>query len=532
MNDLKELSIYDWIVDNDIRTEVGLPLDFRDHRFMFDIYNDLTPIQVLMKAAQITASTCFSLKVPWVVKNIGMDAIYTLPTETDRNSFVGGKINRMIAQNPVLQKWTKDKDSVEQKQIGENLIHYRGTWTSKAAIMVPSDLNVYDEIDASKQSVIEQYATRLQHSKYRWEWYLSHPSAEGFGIHKVYEKSDQKHWFIECSHCGKWQYLDWPASIDLERQIFQCKECGGEIYDKDRRNGRWVRKYDREISGYWIPLLICPWVSAKEIIGYYNEKSEEYFYNKVLGLPFTGKGNKLTKNHLLKNLTSEIITPTDKDRMIIGVDTGLKIDYVMGGVKGLSFHGECEDYTELDKHMKEWPKAIAIVDGGGDLIGSRKFQRRWPGRVFICYLTGNKTGTDEPNWNEDEKQVTVDRNKYIQIVVDEFIDGDILLQGTEDDWYEYWLDWNNLTRIKVVDETTGEFKGHKWIRSGRDHKALATVFWKVGMTKFGKGEGKIFTGESDMFPTSAPILANNTILHEATRKLVLPEKDQDNDWRS
>src|SRR3990167_2452657 len=190
MNTLSDISIHAWLDEYQIKTEAGIPLDWKDHMFMFDIYRDLTPIQAIMKAAQITASTCFSLKVPWVVKNIGLDAIYTLPTETDRNSFVGGKVNRMIAQNPILQEWTKDKDSVEQKQIGEHLIHYRGTWTSKAAIMVPSDLNIYDEIDASKQSVIEQYATRLQHSKYRWEWYLSHPSADGFGIHRIFEMSD------------------------------------------------------------------------------------------------------------------------------------------------------------------------------------------------------------------------------------------------------------------------------------------------------------------------------------------------------
>lgn len=495
MKTLSEISIHAWILENNIKTEAGIPLDMRDHIFMFDVYRDLTPVQAIMKAAQVTASTCFSLKVPWVVKNIGLDAIYTLPTETDRNAFVGGKVNRMIAQNPILQQWTKDKDSVEQKQIGTNLIHFRGTFTSKAAIMIPSDLNVYDEIDASKQSVIEQYATRLQHSKYRWEWFLSHPSTEGFGVHKVWLKSDQKHWFIKCSHCEKKQYMSWPDSICMDRQIYQCKECKGEITDDDRRRGEWVKKYKRDISGYWIPLLICPWVSAKEIIGYYNDKSEEYFYNKVLGLPYVGRGNKLTKDALLNNLTLNLITPTDKERMIIGVDTGLKIDYVMGGEKGLIYHGECNDYTELDKHMKTWPKAIAIVDGGGDLIGSRKFRDRWPGRVFLGFLGGDKKNTDEPTWNDEERMIAIDRNKMIQVVVDEFIDKRIPLFGNEDDWYDYWLDWNNLTRTKIVDSVTGEFKGWKWIRSGRDHRALATVFWRVGIGRFSKGEAKMFMGD-------------------------------------
>ncbi len=529
MKTLSEISIHAWIQEFNVKTEAGIPLDFRDHMYMFDVYSDLTPIQAVMKGAQITASTCFSLKVPWVVKNVGLDAIYTLPTETDRNAFVGGKVNRMIAQNPVMQEWVKDKDSVEQKQIGNNLIHFRGTFTQKAAIMVPSDLNVYDEIDASKQSVIEQYATRLQHSKYQWEWYLSHPSAEGTGVHKMFVLSDQKHWFVTCSHCNKKQYLSWPESVDLETKQFVCKKCHGEIYDDDRRRGEWVKKYrDRPISGYWIPLLLNPRVSAAKAIEYFNTKSEEYFYNKVLGLPYVGKGNKLTQAHLMKNVTNEILIPDNKERIVIGIDTGLKLDYVMGGKAGLFYQGDCEDYTELDTRMKEYPKAIAIIDGGGDLIGSRAFQNRWKGRVWLCFLTGDKKGTDEPQWKEEERTVIVDRNKYIQITVDEFIATKIPLQGTEDDWLEYWHDWNNLTRTKVIDSITGEFKGYKWIRSGRDHLALATTFWRVGMTKFGRGDGKIFSGVSTDFKTAPSLLPDDRVIWRP--KFIMPaiEEDYDN----
>ena len=50
-----------------------------------------------------------------------------------------------------------------------------------------------------------------------------------------------------------------------------------------------------EYSGYWIPLLLAPWITAKEILDYKADKTEEYFYNKVLGLPYIGGGNKLSK---------------------------------------------------------------------------------------------------------------------------------------------------------------------------------------------------------------------------------------------
>ena len=160
MNPLNDINIYSWIVDNGIKTETGLPLDFKDHRFMFDIYNDLTPIQAIMKAAQITASTCYSIKVPWVVKKIGLDAIYTLPTETDRNSFVGGKINRMIAQNPI-----QSQESVNQ--INQAIAQLQAGGNSQAIQQALSVYNqqrqeAYQQQQLAQQQKVNDLAAQLQ----------------------------------------------------------------------------------------------------------------------------------------------------------------------------------------------------------------------------------------------------------------------------------------------------------------------------------------------------------------------------------
>lgn len=491
---LEEYSIHAFLDKYNIKTDTGVVLDFRDHAFMWDVYKDLSPKQAIMKAAQVTMSTCAILKAFWISKYRQIDLIYTLPTESDRNIFVGSKVNRIIAQNPILQDWVKDKDSIEQKQVGNNSIHFRGTWTQRTAIMVPSDLNVYDEIDSSKQDIIEQYATRLQHSKLKWEWYFSHPSAPDFGVDRYWQKSDQKHWFIKCGFCYKEQYLDWPDSVDQKRQIYVCKYCKAELSDDMRRKGRWVKKYkDREYSGWWMPLLMCPWVSAKEIIDYHRDKGEEYFYNKVLGKPFIGAGNKLIWSMFAQNLTDKLRTPAKDESIVLGIDTGLEIDYVMGDRKGLFYHSTTKDYDELDKHMKRWDKAIAVIDAGGDLIGSRKFYERWAGRVFLCHLGADRKTKELVQWKEGDEygNCIVDRYRIIQIVVDEFRKGMVPVSGDAGDWHDYWLDWKNLTRIKTLDPVTRESRGHKWVRSGRDHKALATCFWRVGMDKYGWGGGEI-----------------------------------------
>lgn len=522
--ELEKISVHAFIDKYDIKTDTGVPLDFFDHQFVWDIYSDFSPKLCIMKAAQVTMSTCAILKVLWAVKNKGIDAIYTLPTADDRNVFVGGKVNRLISQNPTLQEWTKDKDSVEQKQIGNNIVHFKGTWTEREAIMNPSDWNIHDEIDSSKQQIIEQMETRLQHSKLRWMHLFSHPSAPDYGVHKYWQLSDQKHWFITCPSCKDEHYLRWPESINQEKEVFVCIKCGFELSDDARRRGKWVKKFkDREWSGYWVSLLMCPWVSAKQILEYYRTKSPDYFWNKVLGLPYVGAGNKLTWESFIQNIAPKYV-PDESEEVVLGIDTGLKLDYVMGDRYGLFHHATADSYDELDKHMERWPRAIAVIDAGGDLIGSRKFYERWRGRVFLCYSTADRKQNELFEWGEGDKygQVRIDRNRTIQLVVDEFGDKRIPVHGEPDDWSDYWQDWKNLTRIAVTDPVTGEHKGYKWVRSGRDHKALSTIYWRVGMDKYGWGGAQVAERRVEVDETKDPLI------EETLRQL----KEGVDDWRS
>lgn len=490
---LDQYSIHAHIQKYGIKTEQGYPLNFDKHLFLFEPYADLSPKQVIFKAAQIGFSTLAINKTFWVAKNREMSIIYTLPTEGDVRDFAGGKVNRIIDQNPIYKKWTQDKDSVEQKRIGNSMIYFRGTWTKRAAIMVSSDLNVYDEVDASKQQVVEEYATRLQHSRYKWEWYFSHPSASGTGVDRYWPRSNQRHWFIQCSRCKTYQYLQWPQNIDQAGERFICSSCKKELSFEDRAKGEWIAKYqNKEYSGYWISLLMAPWVTAKEIIDYFKYKDEEYFTNKVLGLPYVGGGNKLVRSLFEQNLTTENIYPDTNERVVIGVDTGKELHYVVGGERGLIFYGTAKDYDEIEGMLKRWERAIAVIDQGGDLIGSRKLREKYPGRVFLCtYGTDRKTA-QLVRWGKHDERgaVIADRNRMIQLVVDEFSDSRIPVMGSSEDWYDYWLHWNNMTRIKELDEKTGAEKRRIWVRSGDDHWAHATAYWRTGMSRFGS-EGAI-----------------------------------------
>ena len=473
----------------------------------------------------------------------------TLPTGNDITVFVGGKVNRIIANNPILLEYTKDKDSVEQKTVGEkSMIYFRGSWSKKAAIMVTADRLVHDEKDSSKQDVIAEFQARLQHSKYKQIHVFSHPSVPGHGVDVEWQKSDQKHWFITCPHCDFYHYMDWnlvddtKMSVDFETKKYICKKCKGELSDNDRRNGAWVAKYkktdERKYSGYWVPLLIAPYVTARELIDKWNDdtNTEDFFYNKVLGLPFAGSGNVVDEETILGNVTS-----MDNDQsgpIVIGVDTGIDIRYVIGNAKGIFTFGQCEKasaehdpYDELRGFLAEWKDSIMVIDQGGDIIGARKLREEFPGRVFLCHYRNDRKTMKLITWgkNEESGNVVVDRNRCIQLVIDEFKSKRLALFGSKAEWFPYWLHWKNI--YKVTEENPQLLtKTFKWLRKGRDDWVHATVYWRAGISKFAE-KGHVVHNKHKQKPDSYEVNPDGSMSFNPEEHFDFYGK-QDDDWRN
>ncbi len=484
---LDQISIHSWVQNNEIRTETGELLDFKKYRFMYDIYADRSRLITCMKCAQIGFTTYEILKTAHECKNDGIDIIYVLPTADDVKKFSGGKTNKIIAQNPILQSWTRDKDSVEQKQFGANTIYYQGSWTERAALMITAKKLVVDEYDRCKQDIVEQYDSRLQSVADPKKAFFSNPSDPGRGVDKWYKLSDQKKWHITHT-CGQTFVMD-ESCVDYEAEIYRCPECGGEIVDRERQGGQWIATSKGEWSGYWIPLWIAPWMPAKKICEYKRDKTPEYFANFVAGLPYIGSGNVVTRETIVKNLQGGL--NDQSGTIVIGVDTGLPIHYIIGNKQGIFYYGKCQDYDTLEGYLKRWPNSIIVSDQGGDLIGIRKLQEKYPGRVFLCWYRADRKTQQIIQWGEGDEygKVLVDRNRAIQLLIDEKNDGRSPIYGTESEWNEYITHWLNIYRIK--EENAIKVMEYKWERSGPDHFVHAEVYFRIGLDKYAESMAEI-----------------------------------------
>lgn len=512
---LDQLSLIAFIQNNAIRTEAGELLDFKKYRFMYDVYTDRSDLICCMKCAQIGFTTYEILKSAHECKNDGIDILYVLPTADDVKRFSGGKTNKILAQNPAMQEWTKDKDSIEQKQFGKNTIYYQGSWTERAALMITAKKLIVDEYDRCKQDIVEQYDSRLQSIANPKKAFFSNPSKPDFGVDLWYQKSDQKKWHVTHS-CGKKFVMD-EGCIDYKLEIYKCPYCKGEILDEERRMGEWIATSKGEWSGYWIPLWIAPWMPASKIAEAKREKTPEFFANFVAGLPYLNTNDMLSKPLLEQNLINRVNDQTG--RIIIGVDTGHNIHYTIGNRQGIFYHGYCmsiaenenspvpkkdyDPYDELDTLMQRFPTAILISDQGGDLIGIRKLQAKYKGRVFLCWFTPETRTQQIIRWAEGEEygKVLVDRNRAIQVLIDEIKDKRFPIWGTVEDWQPYFDHWLNMYRVREMKGEDGDPQYNwrwVWKRKGADHWALATVYMRVGLDRFGNDMAQVVSKDNYM----------------------------------
>ena len=530
---LEDVSILDWVKANNIVTSAGKKMYFNgDRKFLAEPFTDLSPMQCWMKGAQVGASESIIVKVLRVIQMFAISSIYTFPTGDLMQKFVQGKVNPIIDANPAFKNTTDKTDNLYMKRIGKSNCIFSGAEKESQAIAFSSDLNIHDEIDTSNQKIIKQFKSRLQASKVKWEWLFSHPSLPEVGIHQAWQISDQKHWFVTCDN-GHEEYMNWPESVDIEKSCFICKKCGVELTNTQREQGRWIAKYRisdaRPYSGYWIPLFIASWVTAKEIIT--ASKGDQYtFYTRVLGLPYTQGGDKVNLKDILKNCINEV--NDQEGRIVIGVDTGLPIWYVIGNRQGIFYNGSCKDYEELKALMRRYPTAIMVIDQGGDLIGSRQMRELFQGRVFLCHYQRDRKTLQLVKWgaNDETGNVTVDRNRMIQMVIDEFRDKRIPLNGTEEEWYDVALHFTHIYRVQ--EENALGVQESKWERFDDDHFVHAITYWRTGMSRFGNQGAKIFMGDQTYMKESPELMPDQTIPAIDPKKLFSFEYEQKaDDWR-
>jgi hypothetical protein len=477
-----------WILKNQIKNENGTPIEFKDHSFLIDPFDDNSPRQVIKKCSQIGWSTLAILRGFHLAKYAGANIIHTFPSRNISKEFVIPKVNPLIEHNRAISD-SVTYDSINIKKIGNRFIYYRGSYEQTEAISISAHILINDEFDRSNQKVLRTYQTRLDDAKRErpelgWEWQFSNPSIPGYGVDVWWQKSDQKHWFIKCHHCGNDDYLKFPDNINFESKMRICAKCKGNLDPDDLTGGRWVQKFpNREISGYWMSQMFVPWISVDKII----EDSEgdlEVFHNFTLGEPYISKDTSLSRESIIKCLSPGENPKTD---VAIGVDNGVVKHYVIGNRYGIFRIGKTESWQELEE-IRNLYDAVMVIDSLPYPVTPASLADEYPGKVFVHYYQQDKKKAGVIRW--EDRVVKSDRTKMIDSVVAEINAKDILFNLTQYDLEEYITHCLNVFRMISMSPQGIPKPEWQTIEGRPDHFFHATVLYRVALEQT-LGQGSI-----------------------------------------
>lgn len=501
---LEASSVLAWITLNGFVNEYNKPLEFKNHRFLIDYMNDNHPVIVTKKAAQIGMTVGETLKNIHLCAYRKMNIIHTLQTSDVIKGFVAPKVNPIIQYNPKIKELlTVDSESL--KQFYQNFIYYRGAQAESQAINITADVLCADEYDRSNQKVMEMYQSRLDASEFKWRRYFSNPSAIGYGVDGLYQRSDQRHWFVKCSHCNHSSYLDFQVSTDednhyinMEKGIYACGKCGLEIDTQARIYGEWVAKYpDRDWHGYWVSQMMCPWISAPHIIEKQTTNSIEYFNNFVLGKAYTPTDLIISRETIL-NATEPKQIP--KLQVAIGVDVGHVKHWVAGTPEGVFDMGKTESWEEIEKLILMY-NATCVIDAMPDFTIPKRLMEKYKGRVFICYYKQDTQNSGSVRFKEgkDYGIVHADRTKIFDLVATEINNQTIKFRQSPGELEEYIRHWGNTFRTTEIDNKG--FEKGVWTKdpSKPEHFCHATIYMRIALSRqIGRGFGMGFAEPNNL----------------------------------
>lgn len=509
-----------WVVLSNFVNENQKTIEFKNHRFMIDIYNDRHPDIVCIKSAQVGFSVFAILSSFHELKYEKRNILYALPTRNVVQDFVVPKVNPLISSNAAIAS-EMGSDSVSLKKLGDRFIFFKGG-SEREAISVSTDTLIIDEYDKMPDmNVVSMFDSRLQAAEAPRRKRFSNPTSVGFGVDALYKDSNQFHWMITCHHCQYEYYLDYDVDgkchyVDKERLIYACGSCDEELSDNDRRNGRWVERFaGRSRHGYWISQMMAPWVTAQRIIEQSHEMDIATFHSMVLGKAYTPSDLIVNRETILRANSPGIIPRTG---VAMGVDQkASEQEYVLGTAQGIFAHGRTKSWEEVEE-IKLRYNATVVCDPAPypthPKIMATKY-RDW----YMCYFKETK----DLNTVEFKGQVVyIDRTRGLDIVANEIGEAKILFRENPQALEDYIADWQNIYRT-TVEQPDGRVKS-TWLK--KDNKesdfSFATLYWRIALGQvLSRGSSTLFEEQLSQNANVTDTMAEDGTYHTTVSTSVM-----------
>lgn len=515
-------SVGPWICEN--TTLKGEPFSFFGHEFQETIVADPSRQKNIRKCAQIGISELAS-RIVLALANI-LDSttwIYTLPTADFAKNFVKTRIDPTVQTSAALREALNNTaDNTQIKQFGTSFIYFKGTVGQNAAISVPADGVIHDEVDFSDQTVMSSYESRLIHSPYKIKYKFSTPTVGGFGISEEFDSSRRFFNFAQCNHCNHWflpSYFtdvhipgfdgdkhevtkDKLPRIQWQDTKLHCPKCGQEP-DLGPSHRAWVCENpteNHEAAGYQIQPFDAPGVITMPYLVEASTKYDRFvdFTNFALGLPAEDKETSFT-NEDVDRWKVEGVAPGFFTH-VMGVDMGLVCHIMVLGVdvteRCMAVHMEQVPLSRVFDRKRELQiqhrVGLTVVDSqpyADMLMRMQAVDQNLYGAVYVTskdlalYAVKKTEEVDDAMEGEKkagageerERQVNVNRNRALDGLMDFARRGN--LQVLDGPYFETFA--KHVQDMKRVKDFTREKEiSYVWQKSakGNDHFHHALLY--------------------------------------------------------
>lgn len=462
-------NVVEWVTENTFIK--GEKFSFTDHEYQLAILRDPSREIVVRKCSQI-GLTELSARRALAQCNImpGFTVIYTLPTASFANTFVKTRIDPMIDGSPALsQAVHHTTNNAEVKRFGESFIYFKGTKGAAAAISIPADALVHDELDFSDLEVVTNYQSRLTHSKHKIKTNLSTPTVAGYGISALMDTSRRHYNFCKCDHCshlfvpsyfnhvrvdkfyGEMHELtkDSIQKYNLDTAYLECPKCK-KSPSLQAEHRQWVVENpldSYEASGYQISPFDAPNIITLKDLILASTKYTRYadFINFNLGLPAEDSESSLGLDEL-----NRCFVPGDPPMAytaVMGVDMGKLCHLMVGNIdhSGILYtvHTEIVSLENIEKRMNElkikYRVRLTVVDSQpytDMLMRFRSYDQNLFGAMYVATkgLDTYRVKMKEDDYEKGQaevRQVDINRNRTLDALMETIRSGHWICKADE-----------------------------------------------------------------------------------------------------
>lgn len=429
--------LHGWALANR-RLRGEMPFTLTDYPYLEELYADPATEAVIMKAGQVGVTEYGINRALWTTCEVGGSVLFVLPVwSPDASDFSQARLKAAIEDSPDILAQAAGIDNVGLKRVGLGLIYCRGSERRHSLKEMAVDLVVVEELDECNQANLPFAFRRLDHSTLRHRLLISNPTLPGYGIHALWEESDQREWTVPCPSCGRRQPLVFERNLEPPAQdraaFWACEKCRAPL---DRLRGEWVAgQPSRALRAYHITQALSPRVTAGELWADWQDAEGDVFkeaahFNLRRGEPYAAKGQKVELGSLLGLKEGYPLPPLGK-ACSMGVDVGTVLhvrisERAEGGRKRAVYIGTVPEFDDLDPLMKAYDVACAVVDALPETRKAREFVSRFKRRAFMAYYATDPKAAPE-EWDEGERVVNLARTSACDSVMSRISGGGLLL---------------------------------------------------------------------------------------------------------